>query len=176
MINSPKVKKIIVVVILILFIIIDIFAYPIYKSLYTAISGDIIIYKHESSKFLFSVSDISDDNQLELKIHYHQGKGLLGTLDPFYHGEHLRKSVTEYVNLPKEYDITPKNCLRDEKGVIQTDLFESQLSDYGLSKFQVDFRVDGGYCNPELLELNDGRQFVVYKKFNYLFLHNVDKN
>ena len=49
----------------------------------------------------------------------------------------------------------------------------SEKEQFGLSECNIDFYTCGYNTFPQIFFLNDGRKFVVYKKFNYLFLKEI---
>ncbi|MBQ8175549.1 MAG: hypothetical protein IJ035_00750 [Oscillospiraceae bacterium] len=158
--------------------------FQLYKLIIIATNKDEIIYKHSHSLFLFSFIDVSDDNELKFLIDNYQGRGFLLLDNPFYDGERCypKKRETQYVLVPEKYNITPDSCVRlDWDGSFPPyrkyihEYCEEEIKNFNLSPVYVDFEVCGERCAPVLFEMTDGRQFIIYKKFNCLFMREVEE-
>lgn len=145
------------------------------------LNEDMIIYKHGSSKFLFLVTDVTNYNELKIEICNYHGRGILLLDDPFYESKDTKpvpwKSVFKNVSIPKDYNITPNNCLKNETGgMIREYISPKEKEKFNLSESLTDFYVSGYNCYPQLYFLSDGRKFIIYKKFNYLFIRELNSD
>lgn len=150
--------------------------YKIYKFTIVSMIDDEIICELPNPMFRFYVFPV-DDNTLRIQADYYQGRGILLLDDPFYYGgeTHLpRKSETTYISVSEEYGIILDKLLKNEKGFYVSYISRDEKEKYGLSDWFVDFYIDNYRCSPELLEFDDGRKIIVYKKFNYLFLKEIE--
>ena len=141
-------------------------------------NDDIIIYRHRSPYFLFLITKIDNSNELTIRIcNYHNT--FLGLYDPFYKSTDTKPipwdAVYEKISIPEDYDINPDNILMDKKigGLARKFVFPDEKQELGLSEYEIDFYTCEHNNFPQILFLNDGRKFVIYKKFNYLFLKEI---
>ena len=146
-------------------------------------NDDTVICELSTSDFAFDIyCGGFDDNELQFNIVY--AKFSLWGGDPFYESLETRpiprkpmEKIT--VSVPEEYGITPDSVVKDEKGIFVTDTYsigmeEELIERYGLSEGCVDFWTCGRrYCGPYLIELKDGREYIIYKSFDRLYLHTV---
>lgn len=146
-------------------------------------NDDPVICELSTSDFAFDIYRGGfDDNELQFNIVY--AKFSLWGGDPFYESLETRpiprKPMEKIkVSVPEEYGITPDSVVKDEKGSFVTNTYsigtdEELIEMYGLSEGCVDFRTCGRrYCGPYLIELKDGREYIIYKSFARLYLHTV---
>ena len=146
-------------------------------------NDDTVICELSTSDFAFDIyCGGFDDNELQFNIVY--AKFSLWGGDPFYESLETRpiprkpmEKIT--VSVPEEYGITPDSVVKDEKGIFVTNTYsigmeEELIERYGLSEGRVDFWTCGRrYCGPYLIELKDGREYIIYKSFDRLYLHTV---
>ena len=146
-------------------------------------NDDMVICELSTSDFAFDIyCGGFDDNELQFNIVY--AKFSLWGGDPFYESLETRpiprkpmEKIT--VSVPEEHGITPDSVVKDEKGIFVTDTYsigmeEELIERYGLSEDCVDFWTCGRrYCGPYLIELKDGREYIIYKSFDRLYLHTV---
>ncbi len=172
-IKNKYLKSIFIVTVIALLCIL---AYNGYKFIVMSTNEDIIIYEHYDSKFLFCITDILDDNRLEIVIDNYAGRGFLWLENPFYYGEEgYRPKDGEKITVlvPEGYDISYNTTAKDDRqeiNALRSYIYSYDEEKYGLSEIYADFKVCGYDCPPNLLELKDGRKYIVYKKFNYLYM------
>ncbi len=142
-------------------------------------NDDIIIYRHRSSNFLFLVTSVSEPNELTIQICNYRGRGFLLLDDPFYESDGAKPipwdAVYKKISIPEEYNINPDNIiLKTESGALKRKcIWSSEAEELGLSEYAIDYTICNHYTGPQVYFLNDGRKFVIYKKFNYLFLKEI---
>ena len=141
-------------------------------------NDDIIIYRHRSPYFLFLVTKIDNSNELTIQICNYHGRGFLLLDDPFYESRESIpipwNAVYEKISIPEEYNINPDNILKNEwNTLIRKRIWLSEAEELGLSEYAIDYTICNHSTEPQVFFLNDGRKFVVYKKFNYLFLKEI---
>ena len=169
-------RLVIIAAIFIGLIILTLAGFKIYKFRIVSIIYDEMICELPNSMFRFYVFPV-DYNTLRIYADYYQGRGILLLDDPFYDGGEInfpRKREKIYISVSEEYDITLDKLLKDEKGLYVSYISKSEKEQYGLSERFVDFYVDNYTCCPALLEFYDGRKIIIYKKFNYLFLKEIE--
>ena len=176
---SAKHKKILKAILIPLAIILVIaMINEIVKYIIISKNDDIIIYRHKSSVFLFSVRGATDSNELTIQICNYHGRGFLLLDDPFYESRESIpipwNAVYEKISIPEEYNINPDNILKNEwNTLIRKRIWLSEAEELGLSEYAIDYTICNHSTEPQVFFLNDGRKFVVYKKFNYLFLKEI---
>jgi len=178
---SAKHKKILKAILIPLAIILVIaMINEIVKYIIISKNDDIIIYRHKSSVFLFSVRGATDSNELTIQICNYHGRGFLLLDDPFYKSRDTKTipwdAVYKKFSIPEEYNINPDNILskpEDDRFLAREYVYPSEKEQFGLSECNIDFYTFGYNTFPQIFFLNDGRKFVVYKKFNYLFLKEI---
>lgn len=178
---SAKHKKILKAILIPLIIILVIaIETEIVKFIIISKNDDIIIYRHRSSNFLFLVTSVSEPNELTIQICNYRGRGFLLLDDPFYESDGAktipRDAVYKKFSIPEEYNINPDNILskpEDDRFLAKEYVNPSEKEQFGLSECNIDFYTFGYNTFPQIFFLNDGRKFVVYKKFNYLFLKEI---
>ena len=143
-------------------------------------NDDIIIYRHKSSNFLFLVTSVSDPNELIIQICNYHGRGFLLLEDPFYESRDTKTipwdDVYKKVSIPEKYNINPENILgwtEDDRFLAREYVYPSEKEQFGLFECNIDFYTCGENTFPQVYFLDDGRKFVIYKKFNYLFLKEI---
>lgn len=186
--NIPAVTKIVLSCIaaeLIIFLIYSgckwLFRYVAYLN-----NDDPVVCELSTSDFAFGFvgtkRDDRDDKELQLYIVYAQFPVFGG--DPFYESQETRpitRKPLEKISAAvlEECGITFDNVVTDEKGLVATNIYnlfmdEEGKEKYGLSERYVDFKTCGEYyCGPYLIELKDGREYIIYKSFDRLYLHTV---
>ncbi|MBR3920322.1 MAG: hypothetical protein IKJ47_00135 [Oscillospiraceae bacterium] len=138
---------------------------------------DTCIYTHTSENFLFLVngfpdSSLSDssENGIVLTIFYHVDQGFWGDFlgtDPYFdNNDKARKTEMIFINLPDKYNSATK-AVHVER------LNEKQMRLYGFAIDDYEYYNNNDFVPPMLVEMDDGTEFVVYKKFNYLFLKEI---
>jgi hypothetical protein len=177
---SAKHKKILKAILIPLAIILVIaMINEIVKYIIISKNDDIIIYRHRSPYFLFLVTKIDNSNELTIQICNYHGRGFLLLDDPFYESRESIpipwNAVYEKISIPEDYNINPNNILIDKKigGLARKFVFPDEKQKLGLSEYEIDFYTCEHNNLPQILFINDGRKFVVYKKFNYLFLKEI---
>lgn len=176
---SAKHKKILKAILIPLAIILVIaMINEIVKYIIISKNDDIIIYRHRSPYFLFLVTSVSEPNELTIQICNYHGRGFLLLDDPFYESDGAKPipwdAVYKKISIPEEYNINPDNILKTELGALNRKCFwSSEAEELGLSEYAIDYTICNHYTEPQVYFLNDGRKFVVYKKFNYLFLKEI---
>ena len=176
---SAKHKKILKAILIPLAIILVIaMINEIVKYIIISKNDDIIIYRHRSPYFLFLVTKIDNSNELTIQICNYHGRGFLLLDDPFYESRESIpipwNAVYEKISIPEEYNINPDNILKNEwNTLIRKRIWLSEAEELGLSEYAIDYTICNHSTEPQVFFLNDGRKFVVYKKFNYLFLKEI---
>ena len=177
---SEKHKKILKAILIPLIIILVIaIETEIVKFIIISKNDDIIIYRHRSSNFLFLVTSVPEPNELTIQICNYHGRGFLLLDDPFYESDGAKPipwdAVYKKISIPEEYNINPDNIiLKNELGALKRKcIWSSEAEELGLSEYAIDYNIGNHYTGPQVYFLNDGRKFVVYKKFNYLFLKEI---
>ena len=132
--------------------------------------------------FVGTKRDDRDDKELQFYIVYAQFPVFGG--DPFYESKDTKpipRKPLEKVSAAvlEEYGITFDNVVIDENGLFATNMYnlvvdEEGKEKYGLSERYVQIKTCGEYyCGPYLIELKDGREYIIYKSFDRLYLHTV---
>ena len=176
---SAKHKKILKAILIPLAIILVIaMINEIVKYIIISKNDDIIIYRHRSPYFLFLVTKIDNSNELTIQICNYHGRGFLLLDDPFYESRESIpipwNAVYEKISIPEEYNINPDNILKNEwNTLIRKRIWLSEAEELGLSEYAIDYTICNHSTEPQVFFLNDGRKFVIYKKFNYLFLKEI---
>ena len=176
---SAKHKKILKAILIPLAIILVIaMINEIVKYIIISKNDDIIIYRHRSPYFLFLVTKIDNSNELTIQICNYHVRGFLLLDDPFYESRESIpipwNAVYEKISIPEEYNINPDNILKNEwNTLIRKRIWLSEAEELGLSEYAIDYTICNHSTEPQVFFLNDGRKFVVYKKFNYLFLKEI---
>jgi len=176
---SAKHKKILKAILIPLIIILVIaIETEIVKFIIISKNDDIIIYRHRSSNFLFLVTSVPEPNELTIQICNYHGRGFLLLDDPFYESDGAKPipwdAVYKKISIPEEYNINPDNILKTELGALNREaISSSEAKELGLSEYAIDYNIGHHHTEPEMYFLNDGRKFVIYKKFNYLFLKEI---
>ncbi|MBP0959835.1 MAG: hypothetical protein J5992_06900, partial [Oscillospiraceae bacterium] len=178
---SEKHKKILKAILIPLIIILVIaMINEIVKYIIISKNDDIIIYRHKSSVFLFSVRGATDSDELAIEIFNYCDRGFLWLDDPFYetYGEtdYPRDAVYKKFSIPEEYNINSDNILgwpEDDRFLAREYVYPSEKEQFGLSECNIDFYTCGESTFPQVYFLDSGRKFVIYKKFNYLFLKEI---
>ncbi len=178
---SEKHKKILKAILIPLIIILVIaMINEIVKYIIISKNDDIIIYRHRSPYFLFLLTSVSEPNELTIRICNYHGRGFLLLDDPFYESRETKTipwdDVYKKVSIPEEYNINSDNTLgrpEDDRFFAREYVYPSEKEQFGLSECNIDFYTCGESTFPQVYFLNDGRKFVIYKKFNYLFLKEI---
>ena len=140
---------------------------------------DTCIYTHTSENFLFLVngfpdSSLSDssENGIVLTIFCHVGQGFWGDFlgtDPYFdNNDKARKTEMIFINLPDKYSSATK-AVHVER------LNEKQMRLYGFAIDDYEYYNNNDLVPPMLVEMDDGTEFVVYKKFEHLFLRKIEE-
>lgn len=166
--KKTKLKRVLIVV----SVIIGIIMIPmIYRWVIIFTNEDIVIYEHENDKFKFNVvTEINSTDMLDIEIYrpvWVEGlKEDFGDARPL-DIQYISVNLSKHISLPKQK-------------LVQTLGFD--VSKYNIKKcylndsFSYDNFLKVATSRTELYTTVDGSQFIIYKKYNRLYLHMVDNS